>query len=168
MDPFSSNPFTVFTLISAPAVLTNASAVMSLTTSNRLARAVDRARNLQTDLAHSLSPTERELTLHKLEMTRRRALFLMKALGAFQLAYGSFGAATLVALVGAALSSFQLFPLAHTALGGSFVCFMTAIVATMVGAIRLVRETRLAYAIIRDDTVRLLASLDDSSKRPTS
>ena len=45
MDPFSANPFTVFTLITAPAVLTNAAAVMSLTTSNRLARAIDRGRD---------------------------------------------------------------------------------------------------------------------------
>src|SRR5215207_7370125 len=107
MDPFSSNPFTVFTLITAPAVLTNASAVMSLTTSNRLARAIDRARQLQTDLGHTLQAEDRADTVRRLETTRRRALLMTQALGAFQLAFGSFAAATLVALAGAGLASFQ-------------------------------------------------------------
>ncbi|MFO0840979.1 MAG: DUF2721 domain-containing protein [Gemmataceae bacterium] len=165
MDPFSTNPFTVFTLITAPAVLTNASAVMSLTTSNRLARAMDRARQLQAELSHTQPPTDRAYAVRRLELTRRRALVMTQALGAFQLAYGSFAAATLVALIGAALASFGLFPLAHGALAGSFACFMTAIVSTMVGAIRLVRETRLAYEVVREDTARLLAELDEAARR---
>lgn len=164
MDPFSSNPFTVFTLITAPAVLTNASAVMSLTTSNRLARAIDRGRELQGELTHTRASGERAANVRRLEVVRRRALLLTQALGAFQLAFGSFAAATLVALTGAGLASFQLFPLAHAALFGSFLCFMTAILSTMVGAVRLVRETRLAYEIIREDTERLLAALGDPPK----
>ena len=41
MDP---NPFAALSLIVAPAILTNASSVLSMSTSNRLARAVDRPR----------------------------------------------------------------------------------------------------------------------------
>lgn len=37
------SPFQILTLIVAPAVLTNSSAVLSLSTSNRFARAVDRS-----------------------------------------------------------------------------------------------------------------------------
>ena len=44
MPPFTTNPFIVFTFIAAPAVLTNAAALLGLTTSNRIARAIDRAR----------------------------------------------------------------------------------------------------------------------------
>jgi hypothetical protein len=40
-DP--TNPYAALSLIVAPAVLTNASSVLVLSTSNRLARAVDRA-----------------------------------------------------------------------------------------------------------------------------
>jgi hypothetical protein len=42
MDP-PANPFAALSLIVAPAILTNASAVLAMSTSNRLARAVDRA-----------------------------------------------------------------------------------------------------------------------------
>ena len=38
-----TNPFTVLTFIAAPAVLTNASSVLALGTSNRFARVIDRA-----------------------------------------------------------------------------------------------------------------------------
>jgi len=49
MDP-QVNPFAVLSFIVAPAILTNASSVLTLSTSNRLARAVDRARELTTAL----------------------------------------------------------------------------------------------------------------------
>ena len=42
MDPLITNPFAVLTFIAAPAILTNASSVMALGTSNRFARAIDR------------------------------------------------------------------------------------------------------------------------------
>ena len=40
------NPLATLSFIVAPAVLTNAASVMVMSTSNRLARAVDRAREL--------------------------------------------------------------------------------------------------------------------------
>ena len=42
----TDNPYAVLTLIAAPAILTNASSVLALSTSNRFARAVDRQRQL--------------------------------------------------------------------------------------------------------------------------
>ena len=41
---FADNPFAVLTAIVAPAILTNACSVLSLGTSNRIARVVDRTR----------------------------------------------------------------------------------------------------------------------------
>src|SRR5882757_9717047 len=43
-DPMDANPFGILTFIVAPAILTNASSVNALATSNRLGRATDRAR----------------------------------------------------------------------------------------------------------------------------
>src|SRR4029079_10953367 len=87
MDPHS-NPFAVLSLIVAPAILTNASSVLAMSTSNRLARAVDRAR----ELAHQLedtshpdpSPDETALEsarrLRELASTEERAVLLMRVL----------------------------------------------------------------------------------------
>src|SRR5262245_31170372 len=98
-----SSPFTVFTLIAAPAVMTNAAAVMSLTTSNRLARAVDRARALVKELAGPVKGDAEERAFHvrEVETARERAELLIQALASFQVAFAFFATATLVALVGA-------------------------------------------------------------------
>ena len=45
-----SNPFAVLSLIVAPAILTNATSLLIMSTGNRLARAVDRARELSKQL----------------------------------------------------------------------------------------------------------------------
>ena len=47
----ADNPFAVLTAIVAPAILTNASSVLALGTSNRLARVVDRTRVVAAELA---------------------------------------------------------------------------------------------------------------------
>jgi hypothetical protein len=49
VDP-QLNPFSVLSWIVAPALLTNASALLILSTANRLARAVDRAQELSSKL----------------------------------------------------------------------------------------------------------------------
>src|SRR5882672_7907964 len=56
MAALPSNPFAVLSFIVAPAVLTNASSVLILSTSNRLARAVDRTRALSRELEASQAP----------------------------------------------------------------------------------------------------------------
>jgi len=47
---FADNPFAVLTAVVAPAVLTNASSVLSLGTANRIGRIVDRTRILTAEL----------------------------------------------------------------------------------------------------------------------
>ena len=43
---FQSNPFIMLTFIVAPAVLTNACALLAMSTSNRFARAIDMAKEI--------------------------------------------------------------------------------------------------------------------------
>src|SRR2546425_12010572 len=99
MDP-SVNPFAVLSLIVAPAVLTNASSVLILSTSNRLARAVDRARELSRQLEEAVefSSSEPARRLRELTATERRTLMLLAALRGFYIALGSFASAALVSL----------------------------------------------------------------------
>src|SRR6187402_3001817 len=88
------NPFTLLSLIAAPAVLTNAASLLVLSTSNRFARAVDRARSLSAQLA-SATATDDPLTptrLRQLHRTERRSLMLVRALQNYYLSIGSFAA----------------------------------------------------------------------------
>lgn len=70
MDP---NPFAILSLIVAPAILTNASSVLIMSTSNRLARTVDRARELSKQLeeATDFSSIESRRRLRELTAAAR-------------------------------------------------------------------------------------------------
>ncbi len=73
MEP-SINPFAAVSLIVAPAILTNASAVLAMSTSNRLARAADRARELRACLdAGSRRPAAGSAARRRVAFGRRRA-----------------------------------------------------------------------------------------------
>src|SRR5262245_5631932 len=105
MDP-QLNPFAVLSLIVAPALLTNTSSVLIMSTSTRLARAVDRARELSKQLeeANDLASAEAMRRLRELAVTEQRSLMLLTALRSFYAAMGSFASATLVSLLGAVLT----------------------------------------------------------------
>ena len=93
------NPFAMLTAIVAPAVLTNASSVLSLGTSNRLARVVDRTRQI----AALLSGLERSGEEHAFQMRQMDALhirgqLLFRALRSFYGSLGGFAASALLSL----------------------------------------------------------------------
>src|SRR5262245_27443382 len=100
MDPLTTNPLSILTFIVAPAILTNASSVMSLGTSNRFARAIDRARALSAELEGMTEGADPNWSrrVRQLGYSKRRALLLVRALTAFYVSVGAFAAAALVSL----------------------------------------------------------------------
>jgi len=95
MSGLETNPFTLLTLIAAPAILTNASSVMGLGTSNRFARAVDRIRALSSEIQgdQDLRDHIRLMRIRQLHYAQRRSLLLVRALSAFYVSVGSFAGA---------------------------------------------------------------------------
>jgi hypothetical protein len=89
--------------IIAPALLTNASTLLVLSIGNRLARAVDRGRELfkQLEDVADLTSPEAIRRLHEFTATEQRSLKLLAALRSVYIASGSFASATLVSLFGA-------------------------------------------------------------------
>ncbi len=153
MTPISSNPFTVLTLIAAPAVLTNASSVLALGTSNRFARAIDRARALSAQLekeAVSGDPMTL-LRVHQLNRTERRSLMLLHALRAFYLALGSFAAAALVSLVGASVAASEYSLLYRGTLLLALATGAVGVGGLVFGCSLLVGETQLAVKNVHEE-----------------
>ena len=96
-----NNPFAVLTAVVAPAILANASSVLALGTSNRLARVVDRTRVVYADLARSVTDsTEYSEWMEQLEALRLRGRMLLRALRLFYAALGLFAASALVSVGG--------------------------------------------------------------------
>jgi len=144
--PLTDNPFAVLTLIAAPAVFTNASSVLALGTGNRLARVVDRTRELGRELrtaAHEDKEVE-QMWHHQLDRLDRRGGLLVRAMSFFYTSIGAFAATSLVSILGASLagSSYSL-PFAVIS-GISFVLGSVGFVGLSFGCTLLVRETRLA------------------------
>ena len=72
--PVSDSPLAILTFIAAPAVFTNAASVLALGTGNRLARVVDRTREISTEL-HKESGNDalNQMYLRQLGRLDRRA-----------------------------------------------------------------------------------------------
>lgn len=160
------NPFAVLTFIAAPALLTNASCVLALSTINRMLRTRDRMQDLY-DRSESKPMPEPEATLlvEKVNRVELQAEVLLRALYGIYLAIGSFSAATLVTLLGAALASFQdsiwLILLAGLGLLLGFV----GVGGLVAGSIRLLQATRLSLINIRSEAARIRERHVDPMRR---
>jgi Protein of unknown function (DUF2721) len=169
MDP-QANPFAAFSLIVAPAILTNASSVLAMSTSNRLARAVDRAR----DLARQLETMEAsedpkgkdahdsfERRLQELTATEQRTTMLLRVLQSFYFALAGFASSTLAALLGAVLARFESGPILTLFVLLAVAAGTIGVAALVRGSVILVRETAIAVRVIseRAASVRARARL---------
>lgn len=159
-DP-SAGPFAALSLIVAPAILTNASSVLAMSTSNRLARAVDRARELarQLEEAGGDSGPEAERRLREMSTAEVRALLLLRVLRSFYTALAGFALATLVSLFGAVLSAgrggvaVQALEVLGVAAG------MVAVGGLVHGSVLLLRETRLGVTVLQERLDRVRSRL---------
>jgi hypothetical protein len=157
----AANPFAVLSFMVAPAILTNASSVLAMSTSNRLARAVDRARELSKQLEESneAESAENRRRLRELTAVENRSLMLIRSLRSFYTALGAFAGSALLAVVGAAVVSLgvqsviPIFELLAAATG------LFAVGALVHGSILLVRETRIAVQILRERAAEVRARL---------
>ena len=171
MQP-DANPFAALTLIAAPAILTNASSLLTMSTNNRLARAVDRARDLTRQLEESddLASTAASRRLRELTTAEDRSLLLLRALRSFYLALGGFAAASLLSLLGAVLVPALPRPAATALELVSVAVGFVGVGALLHGALLLVRETRLAVVVVseraREVRARAARSAGDAHPPP--
>lgn len=163
MDP-AANPFAVLSLIVAPAILTNAASVLTMSTSNRLARAVDRARELSKQLEAEPTGPEAPRRLTELAAAEERSVLMVRALRGFYFALGGFASAALVSLLGAVLAPleapFLVWPLEILGVGAG----LAAVGAIVHGSALLVQETQIAVQILSDRASRVRANVSDSTE----
>jgi len=161
-----SSPFAALTLIVAPAILTNACSVLIMSTSNRLGRAVDRARELSKEIegTNDLSDPVARRRLAELGTTEVRSLLLVRAMRSRYVALSGFALAALVSLLGAGLehvgSPLLSFPLQVLALLAGAV----AVGALVHASVMLVRDTQLAVGVLRERAATLRARLGGGAR----
>lgn len=150
MAPFSDSPFAALTIVVAPAILTNASSVLCMGTTNRLARVVDRTRAVSA--AHVPPNTENCMARQRqLEALRVRWNLVLRALKFFYMSLGSFAAAALISLFGSAFTT------AGPHLVFTFIAVLGLISGTVgvaglvFGCTIMMQETRLAIQNLAED-----------------
>jgi hypothetical protein len=156
MEPMT-NPLSILTFIVAPAILTNASSVMALGTSNRFARAIDRARTLAGEIeTKSHGDEERERLGRRIGYAERRAQILLRALTSFYVSVGSFGAASLTALFASGFFVAHQDMLRDIMLGLGLVAGVMGVGGLVTGSALLVWETRLTLRILQMETKEIV------------
>src|SRR4029077_5337496 len=101
----ADNPFAALTIVVAPAILTNASSVLSLGTANRIARVFDRTRIVSAGITRLAGDDRRrDLYRRQLEGLKVRAHLLPRALRFFYMSIGAFAAAALISIFGGVLA----------------------------------------------------------------
>src|SRR5262249_43521636 len=102
----TTNPFTVLSYVSGPALLTNATALLLLSTSNRFGRAVDRSRFLVSYLENLEGARTKSGAAQELIFTQKRLRIIGGALSRFYLATSMFAMATMITIAGAVLGEY--------------------------------------------------------------
>jgi hypothetical protein len=149
---FTQSPFAVLTFIAAPALLTNATSVLALSTINRMLRTRERMTELLAKSeAATNSETESDRLIRQVDRVERQAVLLLQALRAIYVALGAFVSATLVTLLGASLASFQEALWFRLLVGLGLVLGFIGVGGLVSGCVTLFHATQLSLANIRDE-----------------
>lgn len=148
----AGNPFAVLTAIVAPAILTNASSVLALGTSNRLARVVDRTRVVAAEL-DALEPDSPAYQgwAAQLQPLGVRVQLLVKALRLFYAGLGLFAASALVSVGGSIATYYGQRFLFEAAAALAILTGASAVLGLASGCVLMVRETQLAVRSLAEE-----------------
>src|ERR1700753_3802030 len=140
-----ADPFSILTVVVAPAVLTNASSVLALGTNNRLARVADRTHALTAQVAN-LEPGAKEhaASAGELATLQTRAQLLLRALRYFYLGLGLFASSALISIAGSIVVYYGWPSAFRIAAGIGVACGASAVMALVCGCVMMIRETQLA------------------------
>lgn len=161
----SDNPFAVLTTVVAPAILTNACSVLALGTSNRIARVVDRAREISGFLlALKAGDPECAYWERQIRILRVRARYLFWALRLTYTSLGAFASAALVAVIGSAVASTGMQTVFRVSAILGLVVGALGVVGLAIGCALMVHEVRLALAQTREESEHAIRHGDGSCR----
>jgi hypothetical protein len=162
----TNNPFAVLTFIAAPAILTNASSVLVMSTINRWLRALDLMRELVKESEGAASPADREQFLERVNRAERQAMLLLGALHWTYVALGGFAAATLVTLLGAVAGHLGNELAMRVIIGLGLVLGFVGVTGLIGGCVHSFRATQLSLVNIREEAAAIRARLAQPKNLP--
>jgi hypothetical protein len=148
----AQNLFALLTLVAAPALLTNATSVLALSTVNRILRAGDRMRALSAQLEDPKTTTmKREFLLAQVGRVEKQALLQLRGLHSIYVSLGCFASAVLVSILGASLAQTSLRTLFITMAGLGLAVGVVGVAGLVWGSINLFHATRISIQNITEE-----------------
>jgi hypothetical protein len=165
----TQSPFAVLTFIAAPALLTNSSSVLALSTTNRMLRTRDRMKELFLESEKGAqSDSQRAWLMTQVERVEKQGVLLLNGLRAIYVALGAFAGATLVTLLGAALFSLQEALWFRLLAGLGLVLGFAGVGGLIFGTANLFRATQLSMVGMRDEAGLIRESQTGKTQNPNS
>jgi hypothetical protein len=149
-NTLTQNPFGVLTFIVAPAILTNATSVLAMSTINRMLRTRERMQELY---AESERGTEYrgEAYLAQVNRVERQAILLLRALRCIYTALGGFAAASLVTLLGAVFGQIGSGAVVSIVIDAGLVLGFVGVAGLVGGCVNLLSATQLSLVNISEE-----------------
>ena len=153
-DLLTENPFGVLTFIAAPAVLTNATSVLAMSTINRMLRTRDRMHEIYVQADNSPQANRPEF-LTQVNRIEKQALLLLNALRWIYTALGAFAAATLVTLLGAVAGQFEHVLSMRVVVACGLLLGIAGVTGLVGGCVTLFHATQLSLDGIREEAISI-------------
>lgn len=161
LDPnvLTQNPFTIITVIGAPAILTNASSILGLNTTNRLTRCLDRIGYLEEKLKNDTQLTNELYDSYflQMELSQKQARQFLRSLKSTYMSLGAFVLACFSALVGGTAFFFGLSSGVHITAMISLLAGATAVLGLSHASLELFLASRITVKILNAN----MKSLED-------
>ncbi len=146
----TQNPFAVLTFIVAPAILTNATSVLAMSTINRMLRARERMHELYSQ-SESATTEHGKNFLEQVSRVERQGILLLSAMRWIYISLGAFAAASLVTLLGAVSGQIGNSGLVHAIISAGLLLGLIGVAGLIGGCFNLFRATQLSVMNIRDE-----------------
>ncbi|MEK6554723.1 MAG: DUF2721 domain-containing protein [Bdellovibrionota bacterium] len=150
------NPFTVVTIIAAPAILTNASSVLSLSTSTRFMKCIDRIHQFNLELDKPHSPEVKDVLVRQIELSHTQSRYFLSALRSIYTSLGAFALASLLALIGASTTTLISMIVIETVATISLICGGIGAAGFLLASYYLIRASNIANVVIGADMATML------------
>jgi hypothetical protein len=146
----TQNPFAVLTFIVAPAILTNATSVLAISTINRMLRTRERMHDLYAE-SENAAQFRGTNFVEQVSRVEHQGILLLSALRWIYSALGAFAAASFVTLLGALSGQLGRAGLVHTIIGAGLVLGFIGVAGLVGGCVNLFRATQLSLVNIREE-----------------
>lgn len=151
----TASPFAVLTFIVAPAILTNATSVLALSTINRMLRTRERMHELYAEAESATKPPDAAF-LAQVNRVERQAIVLLGALRWIYSALGAFAAASLVTLLGSVFGHLTNdLTVQRVFVGVGLVLGFIGVAGLVGGCVKLLHATRLSLMNISEEAAKI-------------